>query len=83
MSNFRHLLHVRNVPWTVSPCQFESYFSSFGKVKKALLLFDENGINTGNGSVEYYDRTVMLNVLAKRHVLENRKIHVNDLYPPQ
>ena len=73
---FRSLVHIRNIPWTVSRCELEKYFSAFGDIKRATIVFNENGLSSGNGFVEFYDALAMNTALNQTHVLEESKLHV-------
>lgn len=73
---FRSLVHVRNIPWTVSRCELERYFSAFGGIKRATIVFNENGLSSGNGFVEFYDASAMNAALNQTHVLEESELHV-------
>ena len=73
---FRPLVHIRNIPWTVSRCELEKHFSAFGHIKRATVAFNENGLSSGNGYVEYYDASAMNTALNQTHVLEESKLHV-------
>lgn len=72
----RYLISIRNIPWTVSHSQLEKYFSKFGSVKTAKVIFDKHGLSTGYGFVEFYDKVVVTSVLDKDHVLDDEKLSV-------
>lgn len=72
----RYLISIRNIPWTVSHSQLEGYFSKFGSVRTAKVIFDKYGISTGYGFVEFYDKVVATSVLNKDHVLDNGKLSI-------
>lgn len=72
----RYLISVRNIPWTVSHLEFEKYFSAFGSIKNARVIFNKHGLSTGHGFVEFYDAEAMNKALRKSHVLEEEKLSV-------
>nr|XP_033189440.1 SRA stem-loop-interacting RNA-binding protein, mitochondrial-like [Bombus vancouverensis nearcticus] len=72
----RYLISIRNIPWTVSHSQLEGYFSKFGSVRTAKVIFDKYGISTGYGFVEFYDKVVVTSVLKKDHVLDDGKLSI-------
>lgn len=72
----RYLISIRNIPWTVSHSQLEGYFSAFGNVKIAKIIFDKYGLSTGYGFVEFYDEVVVTSVLNKDHVLDDGKLSI-------
>lgn len=74
----RYLISIRNIPWTVSHSQLEGYFSAFGSVKTAKVIFDKYGLSTGYGFVEFYDKIVVTSVLNKDHVLDNGKLSITE-----
>lgn len=74
----RYLISIRNIPWIVSHTDLEKYFSVFGDVKAAKVVFNKLGLSTGYGFVEFYDKQVMNSVLRKCHVLENEKLSITE-----
>ncbi|KOC62905.1 SRA stem-loop-interacting RNA-binding protein, mitochondrial [Habropoda laboriosa] len=72
----RYLISIRNIPWTISNLELEKYFSAFGNVKHAKVVFNKYGLSTGCGFVEYYDKLAMQNALKTSHVLEENKLFV-------
>ena len=74
----RYLISIRNIPWIVSHTELEKYFSVFGDVKAAKVVFNKLGLSTGYGFVEFYDKAVMNSVLKKCHVLENEKLSITE-----
>lgn len=47
-------LFVGNIPWTISNHELKSYFSKFGHVSNAIVLFDKNtGLSRNYGFVTY------------------------------
>lgn len=72
----RYLISVRNIPWTVSHSDFERYFSRFGSIKNARVIFNKHGLSTGYGFVEFYNNLEMRNALKANHRLEESKLSV-------
>lgn len=72
----RYLISIRNISWTVSNSQLERYFSEFGDVKIARVIFNRHGLSTGYGFVEFYDEVAVTSVLNKDHVLDNEKLSI-------
>lgn len=70
----RYLISIRNIPWTVSHSELEGYFSVYGDVKTAKIIFDKHGLSTGYGFVEFYDKLAANSVLNTDHVLDNGKL---------
>lgn len=57
--NLRSLykLYVGNIPWTISHQELKQYFSKFGFVNQAFVVFDKNtGISRNYGFVIYANR---------------------------
>ncbi|XP_073976963.1 heterogeneous nuclear ribonucleoprotein A/B-like [Rhodnius prolixus] len=47
-----HKLFVHNLPWTVNAQKLRIYFSKFGKVNSAHIVFDKNtGLSRGYGFI--------------------------------
>lgn len=72
----RYLISIRNIPWTVSNSELENYFSSFGMIKHAKVIFDRCGLSTGYGFVQFYDKYAMNKALGAVHILEEKKLFV-------
>ncbi|XP_055683882.1 SRA stem-loop-interacting RNA-binding protein, mitochondrial [Lutzomyia longipalpis] len=70
-------LFVRNIPWTVGSRELRGYFSEFGRVFQANVVFDKNtGLSQGYGFVSVNKETLE-NVESKRqHVLEGYNLYV-------
>lgn len=57
--NLRNLykLYVGNIPWTVGHQELKQYFSKFGFVNQAIVVFDRNtGLSRNYGFVIYGNR---------------------------
>ena len=49
-----HKLYVANIPWTVGNVELKQYFSKFGQVSNASVIFDKNtGLSKNFGFVLY------------------------------
>lgn len=56
LRNF-YRLYVGNIPWTVSHLELKQYFSKFGFVNQAIVVFDKNtGLSRNYGFVVYGNR---------------------------
>lgn len=73
----KYLINIRNIPWTVSHCELEKYFSTFGDVRRAKIIFNKSGISTGYGFVEFCDISAMKVVLERPHILEKQELIVS------
>lgn len=75
MSTQIQKLFVRNLPWTVGHAQLKNYFSEFGKVLSASVIFDKKtGISKNYGFV-VVEKKALENLEKKgKHKLENNYI---------
>lgn len=67
-------LFVRNLPWTIGSLQLKEYFSGFGHVSSASVVFDKNtGMSRGYGFVSFSSKEAY-DVVSKQkvHSLEGR-----------
>lgn len=49
-----HKLYVANIPWTVGHLELKQYFSKFGQVSNASIIFDKNtGLSRNFGFIVY------------------------------
>lgn len=84
-SNIRNLLrlYVGNIPWTVSGNELKQYFSKFGHVNFANVIFDkQTGLSRNYGFVVYSNREgfdTALNV--QTHKLEGSTLKVEPSGP--
>lgn len=71
-------LKVVNIPWTISDIELKQYFSQFGFVSNAKVMFDKNtGMNRGNGLIDLTNKDTYENILSnKNHFLEGHNIYI-------
>lgn len=71
-------LFVGNLPWTVSGTELRKYFSEFGHVLSANVIFDRNtGISRGYGFVLLGNQSAFDSVRnTKTHVLEGHTLSI-------
>lgn len=68
-------LFVSNLPWTVSNRELRGYFSEFGKVFTANVIFDKRtGVSKRYGFVTI-DKNALPNIEKRtKHTLENNNL---------
>ncbi|XP_059614831.1 SRA stem-loop-interacting RNA-binding protein, mitochondrial [Phlebotomus argentipes] len=71
-------LFVGNIPWTVGTRELRLYFSEFGRVLQANVVFDKNtGLSQGYGFVSL-NKEGLENVESKQqHILEGYTLHLD------
>lgn len=71
-------LFVGNLPWTVSHNELKKYFSEFGQIMNATVMFDKNtGLSKGFGFVTFQSKDAVDKVFnTESHLLEGHKINV-------
>lgn len=71
-------LYVGNLPWTVSHNELKQYFSKFGHVNTATVVFDKNtGLSRNYGFVIYSNREGFSGALnIQNHKLEGHSLKV-------
>lgn len=69
---------VRNLPWTVGSRQLKEYFSAFGHVNSASVVFDKNtGMSRGYGFVNFSTKEAHEAMSKQKiHSLEGRIIGI-------
>lgn len=79
-SGIRNLfrLYVGNLPWTVSHNELKQYFSKYGHVSSATVVFDRNtGLSRNYGFVLYSNRDGFHSALnIANHRLEGHSLKV-------
>lgn len=78
-SGAKHLkLFVHNLSWTTNSLKLKQYFSKFGQVNNANVLFDRStGLSRGYGFV-VFNNEIGYNAAqeAKKHILEGNNINI-------
>lgn len=71
-------LYVSNLPWTVSNRELQNYFSQFGPVSSASVIFDEQtGLSRGYGYVNFnYSKSYVKALQAEPHSLEGKRLDI-------
>lgn len=71
-------LFIGNLPWTVSHNELRKYFSEFGQIVNATVMFNKNtGLSKGFGFVTFQSNEAVDKVLnTDTHVLEGAKLNV-------
>ena len=75
-------LFVGNFPWTVSRKELSEYFSRFGSLRSAAVIFsNETGMSKGYGFVEFTKKDGYSSAVAQdHHVPENSKLTLGASY---
>lgn len=70
-------VYVGNIPWTVGHLELKKYFSKFGHVSIANVIFDKNtGLSRNYGFVFYTNREGFENAIKNNHKLEGQNLRV-------
>lgn len=71
-------LYVGNLPWTVGHRQLKEYFSQFGPVQNARVVFDRStGLSKCYGFIEFVSPSSAADATNKQvHTLEGLKLTV-------
>lgn len=80
-SSLRYMIHVANIPWTVSRHELALYFSQFGYVYDAMITFDkETGLHQNHGYVTFLKKQEVNTVLDRKHSLEGKDLILSAKY---
>lgn len=80
-SSLRYMIHVANIPWTVSRHELALYFSQFGYVYDAMITFDkETGLHQNHGYVTFLKKQEVNTVLDCKHSLEGKDLILSAKY---
>lgn len=73
-------IFIRNLPWTVSSHELRTYFSQFGYVTRATVLYNnDTGLSRGFGYVDFNKREAFEAVMSQpQHVLEGQRLRVEE-----
>lgn len=74
-------IHVSNLPWTVSQRELGTYFSQFGPIAEAKVIFNkETGFSRGFGFVTFImSKSYIKAIRTKEHVLEGSVLEINQI----
>lgn len=74
-------LYISNLPWTVGSKQLKDYFSQFGHISRAIVIFDKStGMSKGYGFITFTNEK-SLNTVTKtpNHLLEGHNLNINPI----
>ncbi|XP_032684369.1 SRA stem-loop-interacting RNA-binding protein, mitochondrial-like [Odontomachus brunneus] len=75
MASAKYILQINNIPWTIGRQQLAQYFSQFGYVRNATVVFDKTtGFNQGYGYVTFAKKEDLGFVLENKHSLEGKTL---------
>ena len=71
---------IRNLPWTVSSHELRTYFSQFGYVTRASVLYNnDTGLSRGFGYVDFNKRETFETVMSQpQHLLEGQRLRIEE-----
>ena len=71
---------IRNLPWTVSSHELRTYFSQFGYVTRATVLYNnDTGLSRGFGYVDFNKREAFEAAMSQpQHILEGQRLRVEE-----
>ena len=80
MAQQLYKVFIRNLPWTVSSHELRTYFSQFGYVTRATVLYNnDTGLSRGFGYVDFNKREAFEAVMSQpQHVLEGQRLRVEE-----
>lgn len=71
-------LYVGNIPWTVNSSELKKYFSKYGSVVAANVIFDKNtGISKRYGFVTFNNREGFEKASSTNHLLEGNSLKIS------
>ncbi|EFN77514.1 SRA stem-loop-interacting RNA-binding protein, mitochondrial, partial [Harpegnathos saltator] len=72
----KYMLQINNIPWTVGRQQLALYFSQFGYVYNAAVIFNKHtGFHEGYGFITVKKENLN-NILQQKHILEGNELSV-------
>lgn len=76
-------VYVGNIPWTVGHAELKQYFSKFGRVNSAVVVFNkETGLSRNYGFVTYSNQEGFENAITiANHKLEGGTLRVQTANP--
>ena len=75
-----HKLFVHNLPWTTNTQKLKNYFSKFGNLTNANVVFDKNtGISRGYGFIVFSNQAEFELVQQGKHILDGSVINIEPM----
>ncbi|UJR30279.1 hypothetical protein I4U23_017817 [Adineta vaga] len=80
MAQQLYKVFIRNLPWTVSSHELRTYFSQFGYVTRATVLYNnETGLSRGFAYVDFNKRDAFEAAISQpQHILEGQRLRVEE-----
>ena len=80
MAQQLYKIFIRNLPWTVSSHELRSYFSQFGYVTRASVLYNnDTGLSRGFGYVDFNKREAFEAVMSQpQHIIEGQRLRIEE-----
>lgn len=80
MAQQMYKIFIRNLPWTVSSHELRTYFSQFGYVTRATVLYNnDTGLSRGFGYVDFNKREAFEAVMSQpQHILEGQRLRIEE-----
>ncbi|XP_014481348.1 PREDICTED: SRA stem-loop-interacting RNA-binding protein, mitochondrial-like [Dinoponera quadriceps] len=73
----KYMLQINNIPWTIGRQQLALYFSQFGYVQNATVVFDkQTGFSQGYGYITFLKKQHVDSVLQHEHTLDGQNLSV-------
>ncbi|XP_014274830.1 SRA stem-loop-interacting RNA-binding protein, mitochondrial [Halyomorpha halys] len=70
-------LFVYNLPWTTNSAKLRNYFSKFGQLSSANVVFDKNtGLTRGYGFIVFNNKVEFEEAQKGKHTLEGNVLFV-------
>ena len=76
MASSKLRLFIGNIPWSVTRRELKEYFSNFGAVKNARIVYDfQTGFSRGYGFIQFITPEGHSSAtLQDTHILDNSKL---------
>lgn len=72
-------LYVANIPWTVTSNELKKYFTKFGNIQSATIVFDRNtGLSRNYGFVVFSNKDSYEKTRSNTHRLEGNILKIED-----
>lgn len=72
-------LYVSNLPWTISKRELQNYFTQFGPISSADVVFNnKTGLSRGYGYVSFqFTQSYVKAIQVKTHLLDGNSLEVS------
>jgi len=68
------ILMLRRLPWTAGKKEIIDHFSKYGKIRNAVVDYDNSGFSSGTGFIYFDNSSSVKSAVGGNHIIDDQKI---------